>query len=222
LGEDGAYSGRVNRASCVLELVASLTAADVREVHGCISLSIDGPVAIIVASSEGTDQPIRISVAYLPVAVSDVHSTGHVAVSFQTGRFDLCEIAIGVADTFLGLLAVALAVDVEHRARRNLSFENIFIRHWVGVHVSMARTRCRPGKQNLSVCAIALSIETALQSPVLKHPQKFVGTNWRKSEAHRRLYGRATRHCSLLRTPPSVGVAVAVLTRFFDVIGHSD
>ena len=65
MGEDGADFGGVNRPSCVFELVASLTADDVREVHGCISLSIDGPVARIVASSVGTNQPIRISVAYL-------------------------------------------------------------------------------------------------------------------------------------------------------------
>ena len=43
-----------------------------------------------------------------------------------------------------------------------------------------------------------------------------------KSDAHRRLYGRATRHFVLRRTLKRVGVAVAVPTRFFDVKAHGD
>jgi len=43
-----------------------------------------------------------------------------------------------------------------------------------------------------------------------------------QSDAHRRLYGRATRHFVLRRTLKRVGVAVAVPTRFFDVKAHGD
>ena len=45
----------------------------------------------------------------------------------------------------------------------------------------------------------------------------------RKSEAHRRLHGRATLHFfQLRRTLPRFSVAVAVITRFYDVEGHRD